>query len=258
MAVKPVKKKAGKAAARNVVALAPRDRTALLALEDSYDRPPDVSVPVLMQEGLELAGVVGKYRARLLGGTRLEKKLLDAIASRRATLDTTESMWRARRLQAAGSRELHDEAEALKRDAVATLRYFVADDATVQRRLDAIQEGTGLADFVVDLKRLSELLAEQAPSLKKADLPKNAATRARELSEQISEGAAGQSVDGAAAQLLSLRNRAFWSLREAMDEIRAAGRYAFRAEPKLLPLFRATRSVPAKAAKVSPLPAPKA
>jgi hypothetical protein len=41
---------------------------------------------------------------------------------------------------------------------------------------------------------------------------------------------------------MSLRNRAFWSLREAMDAVRSAGRYVYRKQPKLLVAFRASSS----------------
>jgi hypothetical protein len=39
---------------------------------------------------------------------------------------------------------------------------------------------------------------------------------------------------------MSLRNRAFWSLREAMDAVRSAGRYVYRKQPKLLVAFHAS------------------
>ena len=41
---------------------------------------------------------------------------------------------------------------------------------------------------------------------------------------------------------MSLRNRAFWFLREAMDAVRSAGRYVYRKEPTLLVAFRASSS----------------
>ena len=134
-------------------------------------------------------------------------------------------------------------------DVSVSVLIFAANDATVQKRVDAIQEGTGLADTVDDLTRLAELMSEQATVLKKADLPKNAAARAKELAGLLPMEAASQASDEQASELISLRNRAFWHLRDAMDEIRAAGRYAFRAEPRLVVRFRGTRTPGSRRAK---------
>ena len=58
---------------------------------------------------------------------------------------------------------------------------------------------------------------------------------------------------------MSLRNRAFWALREAMDAVRSADRYVYRKQPKILVAFRASSSRArsrATAAKTPVKPAP--
>ncbi|HEY8076838.1 MAG TPA: hypothetical protein VIF62_22080, partial [Labilithrix sp.] len=123
----------------------------------------------------------------------------------------------------------------------------------VQKRVDAIQEGRGIADLVDDLLKLADLVEENASRLRKADLPKDASNRARSLAESIGQSAAARPVERsggqAGADLLALRNRAFWYLREAMDAVRDAGRYVFRNEPKKVALFRASTTRPTSSRK---------
>ncbi len=103
--------------------------------------------------------------------------------------------------------------------------------------------GTGLADLIDDLKKLAALLDENQKALARADLPKHPADRARGLAESLSRGSADRGVDPVGAAAMSLRNRAFWWLREAMDAVRSAGRYVYRKQPKLLVAFRASSTL---------------
>jgi hypothetical protein len=214
----------------------------LFALPDSYARHPDRPVADILQEANELVAIVKKHGKALYAKTRLDKRVAESLKARRSALASAESDWAKHRAKTTpkGLRALREEAEALKHDAIAALRYFVEEDEDVQAELDAIVVGTGLPDLIDDLEKLGSLLADHAAALKKADLPKKAASRARELARTLGEGTAAHATDREGAALLALRNRAFWFAREAMEAIRSAGRYAFRSEPALATLFRSS------------------
>jgi hypothetical protein len=217
-------------------------REMLLALEDSYEDAIDHPVVETLQEARELEAAERKLGKELYKKSSLTKVAGRSLHERRELLGTAEAEWtdvRARTLTS-NVRDAREEAEKLKRDAIAALRHFRRKDEGVQRRLDAIVPGTGVADLVDDLGKLAELMDEHAVALQKAELPRNAAKRARVLADVLGEGSADRAVDPDGAQAMALRNRAFWWLREAMDEIRSAGRYVYRNDPKLLALFRAS------------------
>jgi hypothetical protein len=145
----------------------------------------------------------------------------------------------------------------LKKDMIAALRYFLHTDEAVQARVDDIIPGSGIADLLDDLQKLAVLLRENADALKRADLPADAAAQAERFATLLGSDDLVRSVATSeqGRHLIGLRNLAFWRLREAMDEIRAAGRYVYRNDPKRLPLFRAS-GTRARQPQRPPAPAP--
>src|SRR5262245_26697828 len=213
----------------------------LAALDASYARSPDRKVEQVMEEARLLIRVVKDEGKKLLDGTRIDKKLLRSLPDRGELLEEMDARWARELGQRAKkpARKAAKEAEALRADMVAALRYFLDGDAGVQAQVDVIQEGSGLADLVDDLGKLAGLVERHARSLEKAGLD-GAPVRARELADLLGETRAAERSEAAFSDALGLRNRAFWYLREAMDEIRAAGRYAFRHDSKALVAFRAS------------------
>jgi hypothetical protein len=137
-------------------------------------------------------------------------------------------------------KELRAEAERVKRAAFAAFRYFLRDNAEVQARLDEIAEGSGDADLVDDCRRLGNLVEQHAAAIKKAKLGTRPAEALRKAAEALGDAAAEQAATTVEVATIELRNRAFWHLRAWLDEIRAAGRYVFSAEPRRLVQYRAT------------------
>ncbi|MDC0680960.1 hypothetical protein [Sorangium atrum] len=223
-------------------------RQELLDLDPAYEAPIDHPVSDTLQEARELEVALSKLGKEIYKKSRLSKEVGTSISARRDLLAAAESAWTEVRTLPLSSdlRAQRKDAEALKRDAIAALRYFLAADEEVERRVDGIVLGTGVADLVSDLSQLAELLEQHRDALARADLPKRAPERARELAAALSSGAAERAVDPQGNAAMALRNRAFWWLREAMDDIRAAGRYVYRDERKVLALFR-TSSARARA-----------
>lgn len=229
----------------------------LRELPAAYEAPPDASVVTALHEARALEVIVGKYGEALLSGTRLRRKTPAELGARRRALERAEAAWLAARESRAtrAISRLRDESEGLVRDVSAAARYFLEHDEGVQRRVDAMREGVGDAERADDLERCAELLEGHAEALKKADLPKGASGLCRELSGELARAAAERRAgpdEGAAAR--ALRNRAYWHLRELMDEIRAAGRYVFRHEPKRLVLFGPSAAEPRRGSHPPPAP----
>jgi hypothetical protein len=252
-------------------AITAAQRMALLALDPAFDAPIDRNIAETQQEARELESVLGKIGKEIYAKSNLDKALAQSLEARRSLLETAESTWAEHR-DAALSKSLRAaraDAEELKRDVIAALRHFREDDSKVQSRVDDIILGSGLPDLIDDLKKLAALIDESGAKLARADLPAHSADKARGYAESLSLGSADKAIDPAGAELMSLRNRAFWSLREAMDAVRSAGRYVYRKQPKILVAFRAsssrarsramaakTQDKPAPAAEPAPTPAP--
>jgi len=236
------------------------DQKLLLSLGETFSRPLDHPVADLLQELRELEATVKKFGTQLHQGTLLDKKTSGSLGARREMLEAAEADWSKHRFSLASKEQkaMRQEGETLKHDFVAALRYFAASDAEVQRRVDAVQIGTGLADLLDDLQKLAALVDEQASVLKKAQLPKKASDRARAIVESLGGAEAMKSTDLDGEAVMQLRNRAYWYARHAMDQVRAAGRYLFRTDPKALTLFRASSTHARHKSAPAPAEAPSA
>lgn len=245
----------GKTTAKQAPTLSAKDKKVLLALGPDYAEKPDLAVANITHEARELEATLAKLGSRLLATTDLDKNTSADLAARRGRLEAAEARWLTTRAinTPRAVTELRQGGEALKRDAFEALRYFARSDGDVQTQLDRIAEGSGDADLIDDLGKLADLAAANAAPLKKADLPKKPADKLRAAAKALGDAVADRAVDPEAVEAIELRNAAYWHLRELMDAARAAGRYAFRAEPKLLRLFRAsvTRAISRRRGKKS-------
>ena len=267
-AAKPPAAKAAKAAkpakaklSKGKHAITAAQRASLLALDPAFDAPIDRNIAETQQEARELQAVLGKVGKEIYARSNLDKATAQSLEARRSLLEAAESTWADHRDAALSKslRAVRAEAEELKRDTIAALRHFRENDSNVQSRVDDIVLGSGLPDLIDDLKKLAALVDESGTRLARADLPAHPADKARGFAESLSRGSADKAIDPAGAELMSLRNRAFWSLREAMDAVRSAGRYVYRKQPKILVAFRASSSRArsrAMAAKTQDRPAP--
>jgi flagellar hook-basal body complex protein FliE len=243
-------KKIAKAAQKLIqpAGLAAERQAELLALPKSYERSIDIPVSQCLQESRELEEVLKLYGVDLSEKGDLTKEARDTLKLRRAVLEQAENLWFGFRLALTPEekRQARQDAEDLKRDLVAALRFFLRNDQELQRKVSAIQEGSGLADLLDDLSKLADLTEQHQAALSKAEYPQKqspatASSQARTLAETLGTTVAIEKASQTAAEAINLRNRAFWSLRELMDEARATGRYVFRKKPKLLVLFRSSK-----------------
>ncbi len=216
----------------------------LLALDASYEAPIDLPVAVILQDARELQGLLKKLGQRILQRSRLDEAFLTDLPERIARLDAAELQWASvRKLQLPTQRKkLRKQAEELRSEAIVALRHFATQDATTQAKLNRIVEGSGLADLIDDLKKLTPLVKKHQEQLHRAALPEKADEQLASLASALEEATEDESAERVGTeesrQAIALRNRAYWYLREATEEIRECARYAFRNEPELSKLFR--------------------
>jgi hypothetical protein len=238
---KSKKSKASSKKSASSRAVSESSRELLRALPTEFAERPTFSVASLLDEARELDVTTKKLGAELVKGTRLDKNIRSELAARRALLDAAETEWIEARERSTPRNvvKLRAAAEKLKREAFAALRYFASDDPSTQVRLDEIAEGSGDVDLIDDVQKLSDLVGRHASSFS-STVPKNLGAQLAEAGRSLADATAERAVNTEAAVAGDLRNRAYWHLRDLMDEIRAAGRYVFRNEPKILTLFRAS------------------
>jgi hypothetical protein len=149
-------------------------------------------------------------------------------------LSDTEKLWgRTRFAKTQSSRgALRKEAEELRSTIMNAGRYLLRRDATAQAELARIGEGEGLADLIQDLDDLADFVEAHASTFAlDRRLPKKASQRARQLADELREADPG---DGGA---MRARNLAAAALDFVVGEVRAAARYLFSDEPRMLAPF---------------------
>ncbi|EAY29635.1 hypothetical protein M23134_00519 [Microscilla marina ATCC 23134] len=121
------------------------------------------------------------------------------------------------------------DAYELRDDLLASFRYAFRKRDDLLNRVREISEGSGNADMIQDLSDLSALGKANLAELNKIKFDPArldfAAAQADQLADMLAL-ANGASHDTNQAKLL--RDAAFAHLKEAVDELRTAGKYAFR------------------------------
>jgi hypothetical protein len=129
------------------------------------------------------------------------------------------------------------------RDALfAACRYHLRDEPTIQNELDAVEEGEGAADLILDLDTLAHIV-----KVKRAHFPTQdpfidapaLCERARELARELRAAVAEDfDTDGSRATARDLRNRAFTHLEALVSELFHASFYRFYDDAMMLQQLR--------------------
>jgi hypothetical protein len=207
---------------------------------ERYGRRPDLSVAKQVHGVKALAAHAKKHATALVAGSRLERADITELEARLALLDTAETAWLSLRKRSAPKEitRARDAAVKLRSSAIRALRYFVADDAEVQLRLNAVQEGDGDVDLIDDLRQAAALLDEHAEALAKDKrLPKERGDALRTAALELEAGVLDRDTSPEAREARDRRNRAFWWLQDLVSKVRAAGQYVFDDDPATYALF---------------------
>lgn len=245
----------------------PASNEALRALPADYGDAPDMPVGVAVAEFAALHRLARTVAAPLekVGITAQQRDTLGRLVTRLKSLEAAWQRARASVRLGAGERQKLADAEALNKQLLAGGRWALRKDAAAQAELSRIAEGAGLVDTIADLRELVTFWSRRASAMKYTDITSRDLTRASSLADVLEDAAAKETDSLDAATKLNLRNRCFWAADELCRELREAGRYAFRLEPKIAAKFtsryrisanRRTRQKPKNEQPATPAPAP--
>lgn len=203
---------------------------------------PNLPMAVALQEAhdLHIALLSDDIGDRLLA-IGLEPTRLTALPVAVEATRQAQSQWVVvrDRSKPEAQREREAQGEALRAMLVAACRWNLRHESRAQGVLDTISAGEGVPDLIQDLRDLAVLIDQHRPDFmldETFDAPARIqATRslAAELSEGLSAGRSGRGYQAAKR----VRDRAFTHLVRLVTDIRTAGRYAFRSDPKRAAVF---------------------
>lgn len=211
-----------------------------IAIDDI--REPDLPIVVALQEGNDLHTSIQKDDTwdRLLAvgvpPAALADLPLAVAATRQAQSEWTVLRDRGKP-QAQRDREVVG--AALRADLVAACRWNLRANTTAQAVLDQIVQGEGVPDLVQDLLDVATLIERHEEAFA-GDETFDATAKAEEARSSAAEISAGLSegkTPGDHQAAKRLRDRAFTHMDRIVTELREAGRYAFRKEPRRAAAF---------------------
>lgn len=216
-------------------------RGELQAIAAGEVKPPPIPADRLFGEAAALADTAARH-ADELASAGLDRALVKGLAVRAQAFSEAQAhLLNVRGLKRSEAEvALEERGVELRADLVAAGRFALRDNADAQKVLDLVQEGEGLDDLVQDLKTLAVFVDKHRDALARIGVePPAAAARARKIASELGAHLAGRrAVDGDEAAALDMRNRASTYLWAAMVEVRAAGAYVFRKDPRVLARFR--------------------
>jgi len=195
---------------------------------------PTIPVGVYTQEAEDLL-VWSQPDRDALQRAGIDLSLLEALPTRIGALRHAQSRWNAARFVledaqrewSAASPRGHE----LRDELLATLRFAFRRDPALLDRVRAVAEGASDPDMIQDLSDLA-LLARENSALVEAiggdpELVAQAEAQAGVLARLL---AAARS-EGTTSEAKELRDRAYVLVKQAVDEVRAGGRYIHRKDP---------------------------
>lgn len=212
-------------------------RPVLEAIPADEIEAPKLPMAVALQEAHNLEATIEAdgVRKRIIA-VGLNPVRIDALPAALVAVRQAQSQWMMIRDRA--NTEVQREREArgmeLRRELLAVCRWNFREINHVQGGLDAVAQRGGIPGLVQDLQDLA-LLIEKYPSVFEDDETFDAPARvaaARQLASEIGEGVAGMSARDPHEAAKLLRDRAFTHLDRIVTDIRAAGRYAYRDDPR--------------------------
>ena len=217
-------------------------RPVLAAIPIDVIREPDIPIVVALQEGNDLHTSIQKDDTwdRLLAVGVPPAALADLPVAVAATRQA-QSEWTVIRDRGKpqAQRDRETAGATLRTDLVASCRWNLRANTTAQAVLDQIVQGEGVPDLVQDLLDLATLVERHVDAFasdETFDAPTQAEA-ARSSAAEISAGLSEGKTPGDHQAAKQLRDRAFTHMDRLVTELREAGRYAFRKEPRRAAAF---------------------
>lgn len=204
---------------------------AIQAIVTDAIKKPTMPIQVAVQEAENLYSWAQDDKAALTAAG-LDWSLVESLLSRAGALREAESRWYKERFQLDDAQQQWDqrspEAYALRDKLLRDMRFAFRRDEALLKRVAGIAEGNGNADMLQDLSDLASLGRDYTDALAKigvdaAELDR-AVALADEMSHVLAEATRDRKLSGSARVI---RDQAYTHLKQAVDEIRDTGQYAF-------------------------------
>lgn len=224
----------------------------LQALAPTDILEPEVPMAVALQEAHDLHATVetGDTFDRLFQ-VGLDPATLEGLPVAVAATRQAQSQWVVVRDRGKpqAQREREQAGMELRSDLVAACRWNLRHDPAALAVLDHIMQGEGVPDLVQDLLDVAALIGQHEAAFD-GDDTFDAAARAESARSAAADITAGLSAsrtlgDHEATKLL--RDQAYTHLAKLVADVREAGRYAFRKEPRRAAAFASAYMRKAKA-----------
>ncbi len=205
---------------------------------------PDMPVANVVQEANDLYVLLNEndpIRTRLVK-VGLEESTVPALRQATGALQEAQSRWRMIRSGKKGKaqRQLEARANARKLDLLAACRWNLRKDDKASATVSAISEGDGTADLVQDLNDLATLMGSRLAAFTTDETfdADEAIAEARRLAQEVRQGTSEERAEQARGEAKDLRDKAFTHLSDLVDDVREAGRYAYRGDEAKLAAFQ--------------------
>lgn len=214
----------------------------LKAIPKEEVKRPNMPVDVFIQEAYNLHEWVQQDK-KILTGVGLDWALVDDLPIRAEVLRYTQSIWMRERYSQKKAQEEWARASPvayeLKNDLEAGYRFAFRKHPELLRKVALIENGTGHSDMVQDLQDLAVLGKANTGLLQvigiSLDQLNEAETKSQEMSTLLARVNKAKN-NGNPGRVM--RDHAYTHTKAAVDDIRAAGRYAFRKDQKRLKGYR--------------------
>ena len=209
----------------------------LEALSQELVKAPAQPVDVVLQEAENLFIWVQEDKEVLISKGLAWETFVKDLPARTGACRYAQALWAKERYnQEAAAKAWKKEAPkayTFRSDLLADLRFAFRKRPDLLSRVREITDGDGDADMIQDLMDISVLGKANIPELKAINYDLSCFDLAAQQSDELAEllaKANGAILDNSKAK--DLRDRAFTHLKEAIDEIRDTGKYAFRKDPE--------------------------
>lgn len=208
------------------------------AIPDAATLVPHMPVDKYVQEALDLQ-VWCQEDIPVLLQAGVAQPVFDSLAARTGALRYAQSLWKKERYTKAEATQEWDTKEPIANDLrdelEHTFRFAFRARPDLLSKVQQIEEGTGKEDLVQDLSDLAVLGTANLPLLESIQFDVAKLDTAAQMSTDLGDLLAisnGARTEGNSGKVL--RDKAYTYLKQSVDEIRAAGKFAFWKSPQRL------------------------
>lgn len=202
----------------------------LLAIPKEEVKKPSIPISVYLQEAVDLVVWANADKEKLTA-IGLNWELVETLRTRAEACREAQSQWASdyKAIEEAEKEWLRKAPGTFKfRDVLLDdFRYAYRNDKSILSKVAVIADGRSRDDMIQDLNDLSVLGKANIGALEAVKFDLSKLDLAAETVNEMSNLLASAKGENGASEQLDIRNRSYTYLKQAVDELRAAGKYVF-------------------------------